>query len=259
MTALDPSGEVWKHLPRHYWGAPKRIVLPLLEPHVASMPPDCWALIPDATALATFADKQAFARYAARQGLRAFVPKTLDPAAPVFPLVLKRLNLNAGSGIAVVNSQAELDEHLTRAPWAGQKVMLQNLVPSRTDYVTHLVATGGHIVWHQTYVYDLDGPRVIRGGKISQQPPPRRVATSAADLAVFERFLLPLSYDGPANIDYRRRRDGSLAIFEINPRLGGSLMRPENVRDLAGALTAISRHAKWREPAHVEAGVGVTA
>lgn len=40
-------------------------------------------------------------------------------------------------------------------------------------------------------------------------------------------------------IDWRRRPDGRLAVFEVNPRLGASLMRPENGADLAAAIGAL--------------------
>lgn len=61
---------------------------------------------------------------------------------------------------------------------------------------------------------------------------------------MFERFLAPLDYQGPANIDFRRRADGRLALLEINPRLGGSLMRPEFAADLDAALGIIVREAQ---------------
>jgi glutathione synthase/RimK-type ligase-like ATP-grasp enzyme len=256
MNALAPSSDVWRYLPRFQLGARKRIVIPLLEKHVASMPDDCWALVPDARSLSVFADKLAFAHYAAQRGLGALVPRTLDLAAPKFPAVLKRTNLNAGIGVVVVTSQAELDAHLGREPWAGQKLVLQELIEARTEYVTHVVCAGGRIVWHRSYAYAHDTARTIRGtlNSASTIQPVRLMAT---ELAAFEKFTLPLGFDGPANIDFRRRADGSLAILEINPRLGGSLMRPENTRDLAGALNAIIRHAKWRAPAHSQSVVGV--
>lgn len=66
-------------------------------------------------------------------------------------------------------------------------------------------------------------------------------------LALFERFLRPIRYDGPANIDTRRGADGTVWVLEINPRLGGSLMRPEKVEDLAALAALVANAAPmWR-------------
>jgi carbamoylphosphate synthase large subunit len=73
---------------------------------------------------------------------------------------------------------------------------------------------------------------------------------SPDDIASFERLLLPLGYDGPATVDYRRRPDGRLAVFEINPRFGGSLMRPAHEDDLVMSLRTVLDNAtpprRWR-------------
>jgi carbamoylphosphate synthase large subunit len=54
--------------------------------------------------------------------------------------------------------------------------------------------------------------------------------------------MLKAKYSGPCNIDYSYQ-SSDLKIFEINPRLGGSLMKTENVKLLAQALTAIIKAA----------------
>ena len=69
---------------------------------------------------------------------------------------------------------------------------------------------------------------------------------SSDELELFERILRPLAFSGPANIDFRRRPDGSIAMLEINPRFGLSLLRPEHVVDLRAAVGAILAHATLR-------------
>lgn len=251
MAALHPRSTLWTLLERSAKPATKlgslrrkRIVVPLMERHAASMPANCFALAPDRTALAVFGDKALFRRYASANGLAHLLPAAIDPANPSFPAVLKRTDLNSANGVTLVMSREELASRLDEAPWRGERVILEEHVASLTDYVTHMVCDRGRVLWHCTYRYALDGEQVMRGA--AQSPPIDRVEASADDIANFERLLRPLRYDGPANIDYRRRADGSLAIFEINPRLGGSLMRPENAHDLAAAFDAIIRHARWQ-------------
>ena len=190
------------------------------------------------------ADKAKFAAYAKSIGATRLLPRTFRLDRPKFPAVLKRTDLNSGNGVAVVTSREQLDARLASAPWAGRPVLLQALVPAHTDHVTYLVCVEGKVVWHRTYAYRLAQPDQIRGPVVTQTG--KRKRTRPRDIRAFETLLLPLRYSGPANVDYRRRPDGSVAILEINPRLGGSLMKPENVGDLAACLAAIVRHARWR-------------
>lgn len=259
-SAFAPDAAIWAPLngiaqgavgPARWWR--KRVVVPLMEPHVASMPGGCHALVPEPGALAILADKARFAQHAAAIGAAHLLPKRIDPERPTFPAVLKRTDLNAGNGVALATSPEQLEERLAEAPWAGHRVLLQEAIPARTDFVTHIVSVRGRIVWHCTYAYPLANRRVIRGPVEALTIERRR--TRLEDIRAFEQLLAPLAFDGPANIDYRRRRDGSLAILEINPRLGGSLMRPENAPDLAGCLRAIVRYARWR-PARAGAHTG---
>ena len=224
-----------------------RVVVPLLEPHIASIPEPCYALVPSQEAMAILADKARFDRYVRERGAAHLVPRLIDLDRPTFPAVLKRTNLRAGQGVALVTSQREFEEKLASPPWTGEQVLLQEVVPARRDYVTYVVCVDGRIVWHCTYGYALAGRRDIRGpvGNMAF----KRLRTRPSDLGDFEALLQPLAFSGPANIDYRLRPDGSLAIIEINPRLGGSLMRPDNLRDLAACLRAIVRHARWRPAA----------
>lgn len=249
-AALGPDAPVWRQLRLRATERPlragqlRRIVsIPLLEAHVPAVAPGTSTLLPPPEAMRVFADKGRFARYAAEQGLDAFVPATYaSPDAARFPAVLKRCDLNAGNGVVVVASADELASRLTEAPWAGHAVLLQDCIEATVEYVAHLVRAGGRIVWSRAYAYPLAHARVVRGPVEGVAIEPAHL--SAADLAVFERFLAPLAYQGPANIDFRRRADGRLAILEINPRLGGSLMRPEFSADLEAVLGIIVREAQ---------------
>ena len=73
----------------------------------------------------------------------------------------------------------------------------------------------------------------------------RSVETSASVLAAFSKIMASFAYDGPVNINYKmvhdRRKPGRKwpVIFDVNPRLGGSLMRPENLDLLVAPLRHI--------------------
>ena len=60
------------------------------------------------------------------------------------------------------------------------------------------------------------------------------------------RFLEPTGFSGPCNVNFKRADDGRIVVFEINPRFGGSLMRPANRGDLAETLAVIVARARER-------------
>jgi len=62
---------------------------------------------------------------------------------------------------------------------------------------------------------------------------------SADLLSIFQGILKPLNFNGPCNIDFKLTPQGKLKIFEINPRLGGSLMHEENGDLLKDAINHI--------------------
>ncbi|HWA20300.1 MAG TPA: hypothetical protein VG757_15040 [Devosia sp.] len=257
LRALGPGAAVWRRLGPYSvvhatkLGVPptwrKRFVIPLFEHHTRTMPRPCWALIPSPEAIHVFKEKDGFLDYAKAQGLADYLPEHYEIAAPRFPAVLKRTNLNAGDGIVVVESAEELARRLGEKPWADNPVLLQEVILGEAEEVAHLVCVGGRIRWWAAFAYPLESPREIR--KVSQTSEMVRVGLGAEDIAVFERFLLPVGFDGPAAVNYKRRADGRVAIFEFNARFGGSLMRPQHIDDLEAALRVVLAEAKWQEAA----------
>ena len=254
-TLNDP--DMWRDIPirhgrdyqrtgwRYFFrpsGMEERIVVPLRESDTLRLPDRYWGLHPTRQAVETLRDKAAFAAYALAAGLRAHVPATYaSPAEAHFPCVLKRTNRSGSYGVALAASRDEASAMLRRRPWRNRPVLLQHYVVGE-DCVIYGVALAGRIVWHATYRYALPPDVGIRtpANIIGFD----RVQSSAEDVALFECFLLPLGYDGPFNIDFRRSAGGSPVIFEINPRMGGSLFRPENRADLAATIKAIVAHAR---------------
>jgi carbamoylphosphate synthase large subunit len=74
-----------------------------------------------------------------------------------------------------------------------------------------------------------------------QGPPDRDDPGRGAER--FEAVLAPLNYRGPCVIDYKLA-DGRVQIFEINPRLGGTLLLKSNAGQLRQALGHILAAAR---------------
>lgn len=268
MTALAPGAPVWRRMPdvgevllipdipgaiipKTPRADARTVIIPLMESHARHRPRQYASLVPDGRSIDVLANKAAFAAYARAHGFGYLCPQTYASSADaVFPCVLKRLDLNAGEGVAIVGSPLELKARLEEYPWDGWPVILQSLAAGATEYVTHCVCRNGRILWHCSFAYEAYPLGSIRNS--ANVATVRPVTASAFSLSQIETFLAPLSYSGPCNADYKLSADGKITVFEINPRLGGSLMMPANVGYLHGALRHIVDTALDAE--HLQAG-----
>jgi len=253
MTALAPSAPLWKSIPRvgavvhrscrnpHVsWGARfgrRTVMIPLMEEHMAQCPAGHAALVPTAEALDILRDKGRFAAYMRERGLSHLCPETYPSIKEAkFPCILKRTNLNAGHGVELAATPGEARRILENEPFAGHPHVVQAVVPFLVEYVLHCVCREGSILWHTVYAFDFPEQQIR---KVGGQYTIRRATISEPMLKEVEAILLPLKYSGPCNVNYTLDAGGRLVVFEINPRFGGSLMRPENTEHLAAALATI--------------------
>jgi hypothetical protein len=223
--------------------ADRTIIVPLAEEHINACPPGFWSLKPDRLAVETFADKLLFADYVERQGLAGLSPTTYrSPDAVQFPCVLKRVDLYGGFGIEIARSRRHLETLLADEMWQGKKFVLQSLVAGLREYVTNCVCKNGRILWQTSFAYAME-----RDGDIRRGADPTKIgafAPSPQIIDAIERFLLPLRYDGPCNVNYKLDDTGAVIVFEINPRFGGSLMMPRYAHHLRAALSCLVENAR---------------
>ena len=259
-NGLSPRSPVWRTIPhiarvtllpalfRRFLDTTTEatVVIPLTEEDIRSCPGKGRRLAPTADTVDVYADKRRFAAFVAEHRLDDVAATDIPLGGPIpYPCVLKRVDLRNGEGVARIDSPESLAKHLARRPWRGHDVVLQTWIEGRGEYVTHLVCEAGRILWHRTYRYELATGSSIRTSK--RVGTMERTEIGPSDLAELTRFLEPTGFSGPCNVNFKRAADGRIVVFEINPRFGGSLMRPQNRGDLAEALAVIVAHA--REPA----------
>ena len=255
LIALGPTAPVWKFIKRvenvilvdsmkdprvrrrlNLNHRVKSVFLPLRENEIANIPKGCLALVPPMHSLEVLACKATFGYYLQEQGLEGCYPKVYyDPEAAEYPCVLKRTDLYGSSGVEIIHSKEELQSRLHQKPWVEVPYLIQAYVPGLTEYTAYLVCVGGRIKWHRTYVH----LRPEEGIRVGLSCGHARILSSWPHLAQFEAVLTPLDFSGPCNIDYKIDPEGNLIILEINPRLGGGIMSPENIADLTDALECI--------------------
>lgn len=250
--ALSPKSKVWKLLPdvgkvlvvegspeflpkkRLYF---KDCIIPLMENHIKATPDSSTSLKPRLEILEKFANKKIFHLLLKELNLAEYQPNIyLDQEITKFPIVLKRTNLNACQGIKIIFTQEELIDSLSQDMWRGKEIIIQEFIENTNEFVWHAVYKDGVRLWETTIKYVKSNSLILRGPdseieSIIVEPNPD--ATK-----VFDQIMSKTNYSGPCNIDFSYESSNP-KIFEINPRIGGSLMNPENKELLAQALKAI--------------------
>jgi len=262
MAALAADAPVWRLLPEvvevgvlaqpHGGVVPpspvpmrQTVLLPLMENHTKQCPRGGRALIPSPAMIDVLAGKGAFAQYIAAFGLARYCPISYRHIDDVrYPCVAKRVDLFAGDGIAIVPDAAALTALRQHPLWHGHEVLIQELVPGTVEHVTHCVCKDGEILWHTTFAYDMGEATRVRTA--TNMRAVRAEPTSPAALTAIAEILRPLRYNGPCNADYKLVTPERALVLEINPRLGGSLMLPQNVAALAACLRCLIAYAEPR-------------
>ena len=258
MEALGPDAPVWNTIAEakeiiiiadatdsrlSYIDESKKcsVIIPLMETHAKAVPRDIASLVPDHFCIDLLSNKRLFAEFMRERNYDDIIPihyETKEEAA--YPCVLKRLDCNAGVGIAVVDSRQYLDKLLLHPLWLGKDIVLQQFIPGAQEYVTHCVFKNGRLLWQCSFLYKMNDPNPIRGPHSNFTL--EAVETAPFILNTLKSILSGISYTGPCNVNYKIV-SGNFIIFEINPRLGGSLTKAENRMYLHGALSTIIRSA----------------
>ena len=218
------------------YGDCKTVYLPLRENEISKIPNGFYSLIPRMDALEIFSCKATTNFYLDENGLANLHPRTYsDPAEAEYPCILKLTNLYGGGGIETVRSEKKLQKLLKKDLWKNSSYVIQSYVPGLVEYTTHMVCKGGRILWHCTYVMKLSKEEGMRPWGAASD----KVRASERQLKQMEAILTPLEFSGPCNIDYKTDDEGNIIVFEVNPRMGGNIMRPEKIADLCETLSTI--------------------
>lgn len=136
--------------------------------------------------------------------------------APVIPNIQERYIIRpnsrfGGLGISILDNVIAKKNHV-----------IQNYIEHSTEYVIHFLAIDGIIQKHVVFYTTHNNSNHIKRGPIIAydilDPFPSKY------LDIFQNICLKLKFSGFANSDFTIV-DNQMIIFEINPRLGGSLVR----------------------------------
>jgi hypothetical protein len=216
------------------------VVIPLMECDIVACNAKHEMAVPPAATVEILRNKAAFAHYLKAHQLSRFAPLVYERIEDVqYPFVLKRVDLNGSRGVQLIHSRAEYEQLRKQEPWLGHSYLLQEFIPGCVEHTMNAFFYNGSIVWAAafSFVLNQEGIKPVGYPATPHEPGPE-------ERECIERSLQPLEYIGPVNIDYKIRPDGRPAILEINPRFGGSLMKPHNREHLAQMVRMILRYAR---------------
>jgi hypothetical protein len=220
----------------------RTVVLPLRENAIAACPRGL-GLFPSVNAVAILRDKRRFADYVTENGLAHLCPANYArPEDIELPCIVK--STYDQKRAIVVRTREALDALLGGAGSLPQHLTFQEFISGTTEYTTHCIMQKGRPVWTRSFTFEKDGDARVGVEFKTMAPfdPPPEV------LEAMERLLRPLDYSGPCNMDYTLRRSGPetgrIAVFEINPRFGGTMFLPQTRSLLTEALTCLVVEAR---------------
>lgn len=153
-----------------------------------------------------------------------------------YPCILKSALGEFGKDCHIVESSADTERIAPRG--LGVNWVLQELVQGHFEYAVSLLVLDGRILHVIGTKYEYESaayvyPKVVKVGKAPYSPLPEHIS-------VMQELLH--EYSGICNFNYKLREDNSLAIFEINTRVGADLVfdvRKEKARELFLKLDSI--------------------
>lgn len=189
---------------------------------------------PSAAVASLVAHPLEFSNWMNAAGFAHLVPKRMIHER-TFPLVLKEDRISSGGeAVHLIADDAELDRVTDRLRYAGIAWLLTEPVYGMTEFVAHQLVLAGCVVHSIVFAVQLSHPLQIKRGSMGG------TVTTAVDLSPLASVYRALDYTGFACVNFKARADGSIAIFEINPRLGGSLVvDPSALADMMAAFTNI--------------------
>lgn len=209
----------------------KYVVIPLMESHMIELHNhNISALMPKLEDIKIFSCKKLFSTYVKNNNLEQYTPKiyNLNDDVPNDMLyIIKPYSENNGQGMKIKNNICADD---------FENQIVQEYINNTLEYTSYIVSKNGVIKKCITYAYSFDDEQHIKIFPINTT---KMLKYDLEDkyIKILELFLLPCEYTGMCNINFIIH-EGQVKVFEINPRLGGGLMKSDK-HDLADILAEL--------------------
>lgn len=163
-------------------------------------------------------NKRLFSKELIRRGFGAYLPRNLETIE--FPCIMKRSEDCWGEHTFLI--QCRDDIRHAEEKLGADDFIVQEYIHGNHEFASHILSNRGELIWISTNRYSHEKEYYRKG--IHEAPIlTELVETDPLALGVFKGLLKSFSYSGFCCFDYKITHDGELRIFEMNPRMGGSL------------------------------------
>jgi carbamoylphosphate synthase large subunit len=209
-----------------------KIVIPLQEDDILNCPFEC--LKPDNETIKVFQNKIYFKDFLRLNDINNYAQDyTLENVE--FPVILKRVDLVKGKGVFLINNMEQLKRQLSKPIFLNQKYIIEKYIPTDFEPVTWMVCKDGQVIWHRSLQWSKSNSPII---KLGAEPGGIEYNPDEATIELFKQIVKISNYSGPITINYKMFESRPV-IFEVNPRLGGTLMLRDNRNLLIEAISTI--------------------
>jgi carbamoylphosphate synthase large subunit len=219
------------------------VLIPLKEQAILDHPLGYLTLVPSKELVHLASHKELFYNFLSKHGFKENFPQSLD--APDFnkPFMIKRLHGEGGLGIFLVWDEKRYKEVLTQPSLKNEPYVLEEYIEGDDEYIFYAVCKSGEILWSASLVGKPPVDSRVQKGSFTNAV---EVEIPLEIYNVFKDILKTLNYEGPANFNYKLKNNKPV-IFEMNPRVGGTLMDPKFKHLLSGCLKTITLNAYLQE------------
>lgn len=161
--------------------------------------------------------KDKFAKFMNEYFSNCVPPTYFDDKQLIFPTIMKPIDGCAGYGIIIFKNKGEYENSKIKF---NNTYIIQEYVCSAYITTGHFLCDSGNILWTAIYT-SKSAEYVIKRGAITNYT---KRNLSENEINVFSDILKKLNYHGLCCIDYCIDNNDKIKIFEINPRIGGSLV-----------------------------------
>lgn len=170
--------------------------------------------------ITTFHNKASFYQYMINNKLEYLVPTQYVMDNIKFPAIIKPIYGTSSKHVHCLESIDDLNNNDIMQLQQNCQCIIQEFIMSDHFYTAHLLFDKGKLVMGLTYTSNKTYPTQILKGAI------KRYTTKAItdyEKEQFEKMMKPSEYCGMCNVDFAYDSHDKIKVFEVNPRVGGSL------------------------------------
>lgn len=162
-------------------------------------------------------DKSKFVQFMYNNNFDNYVPKKYDQIN--CPCIIKKKISLYGYNTYIINEESDIPKNINL-----NNYLIQELIPGIYEYATHILAKNGIIEMYLTNQYSHSTELYVRGHSCKGIKT-EEIILDPNIYNIFSEILKKINYDGFCCFDYKIVDTNIPKIFEINARIGASVMR----------------------------------